>query len=318
MMNILIGIWSDLIHAGQSLAKARAFTFVCVVTLGVGMAPIIAIHNGMRVFTTPPPGVNTEGLVELVTTRIGRHGATDKWSYADFVDLRDAATGVSMIGWAPGNSQITLPGGAKTTSQAMFVSSNYFPTVGVALARGPGFQESADPVVILGYAFWQNRLASDPDIVGKTLTLAGVPHVVAGIAPDRFAGHLVQDAELFIPLEEHPSLRADVNARFNRSKSWVRIHGRLSPGVGIAQASAAVSAVTSQLAKANRSASKPRSAVAVARTRSSDITVAAPAAGARRSTRTPPARCTQRRSSSLPRMKTLLSRSEGSGRISPR
>ena len=78
----------------------------------------------------------------------------------------------------------------------------------------------------------------------------GVPHVVAGIAPDRFGGHLpFQDAELFLPLERHPSLLADNNARFDRSKTLVHIHGRLSPGVSVAQASAAVSAVTSQLAK---------------------------------------------------------------------
>ena len=37
------GIWRDLVHAGRSLAKARAFTFVCVVSLGIGMAPVIAI-----------------------------------------------------------------------------------------------------------------------------------------------------------------------------------------------------------------------------------------------------------------------------------
>jgi hypothetical protein len=61
--------------SGQTLAKARAFTFVCVVTLGIGMAPIIAIHSGSRMFTTPPPGVNTEAstqLVEVDTTRVGR------------------------------------------------------------------------------------------------------------------------------------------------------------------------------------------------------------------------------------------------------
>lgn len=50
-----MGIWRDLVHAGRALAKARAFTVVCVLTLGIGMAPIIAIQYWMRVFTTPPP-----------------------------------------------------------------------------------------------------------------------------------------------------------------------------------------------------------------------------------------------------------------------
>jgi len=127
---------------------------------------------------------------------------------------------------------------------------------GVALARGPGFDETTDdplkaqPVVILGHRFWQNRLASDPDIVGKTLTLDDVPHVVVGITPDLFEGHLgFQGAKLFVPLERHPLLNEDNNVRTERDNKWMHIHGRLSPGISVAQASAAVSAVTSHLAQ---------------------------------------------------------------------
>ena len=65
------GIWRDLVHAGRSLAKARAFTFVCVVSLGIGMAPVIAIPYVSRLTTLTPPGVNTEELVELVTATVG-------------------------------------------------------------------------------------------------------------------------------------------------------------------------------------------------------------------------------------------------------
>jgi len=250
-MDMVKGIWRDLVHASRSLAKARSFTFVCVISLGIGMAPVIAVPYGKRVFTTPPPGINTGGLVELVTTSVAPRRETDKWSYPDYIDLRDAQTGVSMTGWAMGESQVSLrPSEVKTTSPTMFVSSNYFATIGVALARGPGFRETADPVVILGYHIWQNRLGSDPDIVGKTLALNGVAHVVVGVAPNGFEGHLSsRDAALFVPLERHPRLLADDNLRFDRGKEWVQIHGRLTQGVTVAQASAAVSALTGQLAK---------------------------------------------------------------------
>ena len=43
MVNMFKGIWSDLVYAARSLAKARAFTFVCIVSLGIGMAPVIAV-----------------------------------------------------------------------------------------------------------------------------------------------------------------------------------------------------------------------------------------------------------------------------------
>ena len=149
----------------------------------------------------------------------------------------------------------------------MFVSSNYFRTIGVALARGPGFvtPDTTDPVVILGHTFWQRRLAADPDIVGKTLTVDGVPHIVAGIAPEEFSGHLAlqHDAELFLPLARHPNLLGAKSARFDRGKPFVNIHGRLSPGVSVAQASAAVAAFTSQLAKEYPATNESRAGIVV-------------------------------------------------------
>jgi hypothetical protein len=74
--NMLNSVWNDLIHAGRALAKARAFTFVCVVSLGIGMAPVIAIPYFSQLLTIQPAGVKTEGLVEIITTRVGDHEAT--------------------------------------------------------------------------------------------------------------------------------------------------------------------------------------------------------------------------------------------------
>ena len=255
------GIGRDLAHAGRSLTKARAFTFVCVLSLGIGMVPVIAVPYVLRITRTPPPGVQTDGLVEIVTTPRGPRGASDAWSYPDFADVRAAATGVSISGWVGGQGKIKLqtPGGVETKSvSTMFVSPNYFRTVGVALARGPGFTEAmdmagAEPAVIPGYEFWQKQLGADPDIVGKTITLDDLPHVVAGIAPEKFDGHLfLHGKELFVPLEQHPRLRdrSSANAvRSERNHEWIYAIGRLSSGAGTAQASASVAAVTSRLAK---------------------------------------------------------------------
>src|SRR6185436_1771218 len=128
-------IWNDLNHAGRSLAKARAFTFVCVVSLGIGMAPVIAIPYAARILKMPPPGLNTDGLVEVLTTPRGSRGADDTWSYPDFVDLRDADTGMVMTGWAMGASEVTprTPDEAKTEASTMFVTSDYFRVLGVTL-----------------------------------------------------------------------------------------------------------------------------------------------------------------------------------------
>jgi predicted permease len=247
---MLKGTWSDLVYAARSLAKAPAFTFVCIVSLGIGMAPVIAVPYLARIPRTPPPGVNTDGLVEVITTADQSRPATNSWSYPDFMDLRNSDTGIAIFAWATAPSEIKLPGGLKMALWPMYVSAGYFKTLGVPLSRGPGFQGQTDAAVILGYRFWQNHLSSDPEIIGKTLKLDNVPYVVAGIAPDQFQGHLgLQGREMFVPLERYPLLRTDSNARVDRGKEWLHIHGRLSPGVSVAQASASVAGITSQLAK---------------------------------------------------------------------
>ena len=67
MVGMFNGVWSDLVYAARSLAKARGFAFVCIVSLGIGMAPVITVPFLSRIPGMPPPGVNAEGLVEVIT-----------------------------------------------------------------------------------------------------------------------------------------------------------------------------------------------------------------------------------------------------------
>jgi predicted permease len=255
---MLSGIWRDLVHASRSLAKARAFTIVCVVSLGVGMTPVIAVPYLMRILRMPPRGLDTTTLVEVVTTRNGPHAPANNWSYPDFIDLREANTGMTLIGWLGGDSHMTASSASAEQSDpvsTLFVSANYFQTIGVALAKGPGFTEHAtEPEAVLGYRFWQNRLAADPDVIGKTLTFDDVRYRVVGLAPEPFDGHLGgMFKQLFLPLEQHPQIRAaqdkGTDIRTDRGTAWIHLHARLSPGVSRSQANAAVATLTAQLAK---------------------------------------------------------------------
>jgi len=87
-------IGRDLTCAVRSLAKARAFTLVCALSLGVGMGTVIAVVIIVRGVTGPPPGVNADALVELLITPVGslraRTGGRpiETWSFPDFRDLR--------------------------------------------------------------------------------------------------------------------------------------------------------------------------------------------------------------------------------------
>src|SRR5688572_20444421 len=254
----------DLLHAARTLVQARTYTFVCAISLGVGIGTVMAILILIRAVFGTPYGVNPDGLVEPVILPTGQLRADsrgpilDTWSYPDFADVRDGARGVDIAGWAFGESMLRLPGGSAAAPVAtMFVSSNYFSTVGVALASGPGFQPADDamgapPVVVLGHQLWETRFGSDRAIVGNTITLNQVPHVVVGIAPRRYQLHFsmdgAPDVQLWIPLLRHPRIQEASDVRFDRRVDWVRLLGRLAPETNVEQADAVVASIMSGLA----------------------------------------------------------------------
>ena len=267
-LDVLHSTSRDLIHAARSLAKDRGFTLVCVIPLGIGMGALVALATFSRTVTAPARGIDTNGLVELLVLPLGplraKAGvwALEQWSFPDYQALRDADIGMDITGWTRDVSQVgvqTPDGAAPPRVATLYVSANYFRTFGVSLARGQGFDPAiddapgAEPRVVLSHDFWQSRMAADPQIIGKSVTVDGVPHTVVGITPVDFYGHFhffqAPDSLLFVPLERHPRLRADPALRDDRAVGWVRIHGRLDPGQDIRQANALVSATVAGLAR---------------------------------------------------------------------
>ena len=278
-MDTLRSIRRDLAHAVRSLTKDRVFTLVCVVSLGIGMGAFVALATFSRAIAAPAHGIDTTGLTELLVLPrgplLGKAGqwAIEKWSYPDYQVLRHVDTGMAITGWTMEFSQV----GVRTPNDAapprvatLYVSANYFSTFGVSLARGSGFDPAVDdaasgePRVVLSHDFWRGRLASDPGIIGKSVTINGVPHTVIGIGPEDFQGHFhrfqAPSSLLFVPLERHPRLNANPNLRADRTVDWVRIHARLNPGVDITRATALVSATMTGLAQQYPSSNEFKSA----------------------------------------------------------
>jgi len=278
-LDALHSLGRDLAHATRSLAKGRGFTLVCVISLGIGMGGLVALATFARSIAAPARVIDTEGLTELLVLPQGPlrakagEWALEPWSYPDFQALRDTDTGMAIAGWVRESSQVgeaTPDDAAPPRVATLYVSANYFSTLGVPLARGAGFdpatddRPSAEPRVVLSHDFWQSRAAADPEIVGKSVMVEGVPHTVAGITPEDFRGHFhffqAPGSLLFIPLERHPRLRANPNLRDDRSMDWIRIHGRLNPGVDLGRANALVSTTVAVLARQHPATNEFKSA----------------------------------------------------------
>ena len=275
-MPALYAIARDLRHAVRSLSKARAFTFVCVGSLGVGIGTVMAILMIVRAIIGTPPGLDTNGFVEVLVRPQGQLLAQtghdiESWTYPDFTDLSAANPGMALTAWTFGDTVLRISdAGDPLRVPVMYASPNYFTTIGVPLARGTGFAAvrddgSSPPVVIIDHHLWQDRFGSRPDIVGTTITLNRVVHTIVGVTPERFRGHLSPegspDVQLWAPLHQHARLQGAGSLRHNREADWVRVVGRLSPGVSLVQANAAVSAVMAGLAQQHPSTNQLKSAV---------------------------------------------------------
>jgi putative ABC transport system permease protein len=266
--------FSDLVHAARTLSRARAFTAVCVVSLGLGMGVVIAILLLMRVVIATPPRVDDRRLVEVVVRPSGQLRAQagsailDTWSFPDYLDVRDAAGEMSVTGWSRGDG-LYQPADATAAIAVptMYVSSNYFSTIGVTLPLGPGFTKiddasRAEPEAVIGHRLWQVRFNSDPGIVGRRIKINEADYVVAGVTPEDFRGHVggLNDAyyQLWLPLTRHPRLTATPSARLARDAALVRVIARLSGDTTVAQADAVLKSAVAALAERYPSTTRDR------------------------------------------------------------
>lgn len=270
----------DLVQSVRGLARDRAFSLICIVSLGIGMGAVVALATFGRALEAPARGIDTDGLVEVLVLPSGplrvKAGvwALERWSYPDYQALRDADIGMEITGWSLESREfgVAAERAPQPRVAALYVSPNYFRTFGVALARGSGFDSprddspAAEPRVIVSHGLWQNRLAGDPDIVGKTVIVDGVPHTVVGITPEDFRGHFhffqAPASLVYLPLERHPRLRQDPALRDDRAVDWVHVHGRLHPGVSREQAAALVSSTMAALAEQYPATNQFKSATA--------------------------------------------------------
>ena len=172
-------------------AKERWFTVAAIgaLALAIGVTSMMfTIINGYNLKGLPVD--DPERLLHLGTRdSAGRqHGV----SYPDYQDWRGASRSfASLEAFASGTMTISDPGLSPDSLGGAFVSSGAFGILGERPALGRGFVESDDrigapPVVVLGHRLWVSRYRGDPSIIGRSVTVNGVPATVVGVMRDGF------------------------------------------------------------------------------------------------------------------------------------
>jgi predicted permease len=249
--------WKDLRYAFRMLLRSPGFTFVAVLALALGIGAntaIFSVFNG--VLWRPLPVKDPQQLV-ILACKTPSFDFPLNVSYPDFQDYRQLKTVFSdLIAYTPSPVNFGSEGRPERAWTEM-VSGNYFSMLGIEAVRGrtfapdEGWVPGKDPLVVLSYKFWQKRFGGDPTIIGHTVQVNNHAFTIIGVAPEKFRGaYYFLEPDFYIPLTAmrflDPNQEDDLN---KRGASYLRVLGRIQPGVTPGQAMAAAEPLDHRLAQ---------------------------------------------------------------------
>jgi predicted permease len=244
----------------RTLFKTPFVTTVAILSLALGIganAAIFSLFN--EILLRPVPVSHPEQLVNLAapgpapgSNSCNQAGGCDEvFSYPMFRDLEKANSAFSSVAAHRLFSvNLAMTGQTPINGRAMLVSGSYFPTLGVRPALGRLFTAADDQtigghyVAVLGYAYWENQLGANPNVVGQKMTINGQQMTIVGVAPRGFDGTTLGERPyVFVPITMRAVMSPGSGGFTNRQSYWVYLFARLKPGVTIDQARAAINTV---------------------------------------------------------------------------
>jgi putative ABC transport system permease protein len=231
----LVDSLKDAKHSLRMFWQNPAFTVAALAALALGIGANTAIFSIVNaVLLKPIPYPAPDRLVIFQTT--SPQGAFAAGSPAKFQHWREQSGVVQDVAAYSVNIMNYTGGGFPEQLRASRVSADYFRLFGAPVRRGRAFsgqedKPNGDRVALLSEGLWTRRFGSDPDIIGKSISLSGEPHVVIGIVARSFdVSEFGPPPDVWVPFQLDPNS--------NDQGHYFQVAGRLKPGVTLAQAQA--------------------------------------------------------------------------------
>jgi putative ABC transport system permease protein len=235
----------DLRYGSRMLLKRPGFTVVAAIALALGIGANAAIFSCIDALLLNPFAFREpERLVAVSETLPQDNFITDNVAPADFIDWRsDVSVFEDLAAYHYSNSNLT-GGGEPERVEAVRVSPSFFRVLGVEAALGRLLLDDEerpgrDQVLVMSHKLWQRRFSSDPQILGKTLSLDGKAYTVVGVMAADF--DYPKPAELWLPIAVTDELARQ------RTQQYLSVVARLKPGITPSQAQAEMNTIASRL-----------------------------------------------------------------------
>jgi putative ABC transport system permease protein len=215
--------------------QSRGFTAAAVAALALGIGANTAIFSVVNAVLLVPVPFPEPGRLVMLQAR-SPQGTNPGGSPAKFQHWREQTTVLKDVA-AFRTGVMNYTGGAFPEQlRSGQVSADFFKLFGVKTAIGRTFSAAedlpqGDKVAILSFQTWTRRFDSDPNIIGKTISLSSNPYVVIGVIDGS-----VDFRTLFNPPEVWTAFQFDPNTK--DQGHYFRVAGRLADGVSLEQANA--------------------------------------------------------------------------------
>ncbi|MGH9324673.1 MAG: ABC transporter permease, partial [Vicinamibacteria bacterium] len=245
--NFLEQVRQDLLYGLRQLAANRGFAAVAVATLALGIGATTSIFSVVYAVVLRPLAFENPESIALVGENWQDLGPTNV-SIGNFVDWRRASEDVfeRLASLDYENFNLSENGEPERVLGAR-VSRGFFELLGMPPLHGRWIHEEEDRpgsarVAVLSERLWARRYGADPAILGRDVSLNGIPHTVIGVMPKEFS-YPADDQELWVPAAFTPGQEA------MHDEHYLDVFGRLRRGISYQAAQARMDAIGAEQEK---------------------------------------------------------------------
>ena len=222
-------------YAGRLLRRRPVLSATAILTLMLGMGGTTAVFSLMDALLLRDLPVERPGELVRLAERRSDGTSTEAFTLVTHDALqRDsrALSGVIASALVAGRPSEIEANGARRSAFVQLVSDNYFDVLGVRPFRGRVFHRSpgapGEPIAVVSEEYWRRQYNGDLSVLGSRFRRNGREFTIAGITPPGFRGTEVDaPVDIWVPIDQVVPANSDDRVRGR----WMRVMGRLHPGV---------------------------------------------------------------------------------------